>query len=449
VRAEAALAAPAIDRAQLEAWDDAHLWHPFTPHSVYRQEEPLLIAAGDGHYLVDVDGRRYLDGVASLWCNAFGHRHPRIDAAVVAQLGQVAHATLLGHASVPAVRLARRLVELAPPGLSRVFFSDDGSTAVEVALKMALQHWQQRDGGREKHRRRFLALTDGYHGDTVGAVALGGIELFHARFAPLLFEVVRVPAGDLAALERAVERHGEELAAVVVEPGFQGAAGIVTYADGYLQRLAELTRNAGALLLFDEVATGMGRSGHVFASEAVGIVPDLLCVAKGLTGGYLPLAATLTTEAVFGAFLGPPEEGRTFFHGHTYTGNALGAAAALATLELLSEPGTLAAVRARAARLAVEVERLRRLPAVGAVRSWGLAAGIDLVAERAGNRPYPPGERRGMRVCRAARDRGVFLRPLGDTIVLMPPLSIGEDELVLLVEAVAHGISAACGDARR
>jgi adenosylmethionine-8-amino-7-oxononanoate aminotransferase len=452
------------ERARLEAWDDAHLWHPFTPHSVYRREEPLLIAAAEGHYLIDVDGRRYLDGVASLWCNAFGHRHPHIDDAVAAQLGRVAHATLLGHATVPAVLLARRLAELAPARLTRVFFSDDGSTAVEVALKIALQHWQQRDGGAQARRRRFLAFTSAYHGDTVGAVSVGGIELFHARFGALLFDVVRAPApycyrcplglapdtcgtACLAELERLLAEHGEDLAAVVVEPGFQGAAGIVTYPGEFLRRVAELTRAAGALLICDEVAAGMGRGGELFASAALGLEPDLLCVAKALTGGYLPLAATLATEEVFAAFLGPPEEGRTFFHGHTYTGNALGAAAALATLELFAEPATLPAVRARAAQLAEAVERLRALPAVGDVRCWGLAAGIELVAERAGKRAYPPGERRGTRVCLAARERGVFLRPLGDVVVLMPPLSIEERELELLVDAVAYGIATACGDA--
>jgi adenosylmethionine---8-amino-7-oxononanoate aminotransferase len=421
-------------RPELEALDDAHLWHPFTPHSVYREEEPLLIEGGEGNYLIDVDGRRYLDGVASLWCNVFGHRKREIDDAIRDQLDRIAHATLLGHSSVPAVLLAKKLAEIAPPGLTKIFFSDDGSTAAEVAIKMALQFWQQ-SGARE--RRRFLALANGYSGDTVGAVSIGGIDLFHARFGPLLFDVVRAPAPNaaaaLAGFEQQFARHERELAAVMIEPGFQGAGGIVTYPQGYLQRVAELCARAGVLLIFDEVAVGMGRSGRMFAAEREGITPDLLCIAKGLTGGYLPLAATLATQRIFDAFLGPPAEGRTFFHGHTYTGNALGCAAALATLELFEKERTLEGLAPKIARLEQELLQLHGLPGVQAIRQYGLAAGIDLG-------PYAPGERRGYRVCRRARDHGVFLRPLGDTLVIMPPLSITEDELSLIVRAIAAGI---------
>jgi adenosylmethionine-8-amino-7-oxononanoate aminotransferase len=333
-----------------------------------------------------------------------------------------------------------------------------------VAIKIALQYWLQRGDAASTRRRRFLALTDAYHGDTVGAVSTGGIELFHSRFRPLLFEVMRVPApycyrcplglersscGErcIDEVERVIAAHGDELAAVVIEPGFQGAAGIIPYPPGYLQRLAAATRAAGALLICDEVAAGLGRTGALFASEAAGIAPDLLCIAKALTGGYLPLAATLASEEIFRGFLGPPAEGRTFFHGHTYTGNALGAAAALATLELLTAPGAVARISRLGERLGRELERLRALPAVGDVRHCGLAAGVELVADRGTRRSYPASERRGMRVCRAARERGVFLRPLGDTIVLMPPFSISEEEIVLLVDAVAHGIEQVCGDA--
>jgi adenosylmethionine-8-amino-7-oxononanoate aminotransferase len=444
----------------LEAWDDAHLWHPFTPHSVYREEDPLLVAAGEGHYLIDTRGRRYLDGVASLWCNLFGHRRPEIDEAIRDQLGRIAHSTLLGHSAVPAVRLARRLAALAPPGLSRVFFSDDGATAVEVALKLALQFWQQHDGGRQR-RRLFVALGDAYHGDTVGAVSLGGIGLFHERYRPLLFETLRSPApycyrcplaldratcglACLEALERMVRAHGEEVAAIVLEGGVLGAAGMVVMPEGFLRRARAVADEVGALLIIDEVATGFGRGGTLFASEREGIAPDLLCLAKGLTGGYLPMAATLATERIFEAFLGPPAEGRTFFHGHTYTGNALAAAAALATLDIFERERIVEGLPDRIARLSAELERLRPLAAVGDIRQFGLAAGIELVADRASRTPYPAAERRGMRVCRAARDRGVFLRPLGDTIVLMPPLSITEPELTLLVDAVDHGIREIC-----
>lgn len=448
------------ERETLERWDDEHLWHPFTPQSVYREEDPLLVVAGDGHELIDVEGRRYLDGVASIWCSAFGHRRPEIDAAVRDQLERIAHATLLGNANEPAIRLAWRLADLAPDPLRRVFFSDDGSTAVEVAVKIALQYWQQREGGGDR-RHRFAAFTGAYHGDTVGSVSVGGIDLFHERFRPLLFEVERLPAPycfdcphgtreecceePVRALERLVVERGDELAALVVEPGFQGAAGIVTYPPGFVRRVGELARAAGALVIFDEVASGIGRCGTMFACEREGFVPDLLCLAKGLTGGYLPLAATLATEEVYEAFLGPPEEGRTLFHGHTYTGNPLGASAALATLSIFEEEDVLAELPDKAGWLARELDRLRGLAAVGDIRHVGLAAGVELVADPETGERYPPAERIGVRVCRAAREEGVFLRPLGDVIVLMPPLSITETEIVRLVDAAEHGIRTVCG----
>lgn len=452
-------ASPSTD--QLRAWDDAHLWHPFTPHSVYRDEEPLLIAAGEGHYLIDTEGRRYLDGVGSLWCNLFGHRRAEIDAAIRDQLERIAHSTLLGHSNVPAIRLARKLVELAPPGLTRVFFSDDGSTAVEVALKMALQFWQQQPGGVGRERRLFLTLDLAYHGDTVGSVSLGGIDLFHQRYQPLLFRTEKAPApycyrcplglersscglrciDDFEAIARGL---GGRLAAIVVESGVLGAAGMVIQPEGFLQRARAVADETGALLILDEVATGFGRSGALFACEREGVSPDLLCVAKGLTGGYLPMAATLTTERLFDAFLGPPAEGRTFFHGHTYTGNPLAAAAALATLDIFAQDDILARLQPTIARLSQELERLRKFAAVGDIRQFGLAAGIELVADRATKQPYPAAERRAMLVCRAARRRGVFLRPLGDTIVLMPPLTITARELTILIDAIADGIRECC-----
>jgi adenosylmethionine-8-amino-7-oxononanoate aminotransferase len=447
---------------ELRAFDDAHLWHPFTPHSVYRAEDPLLVESGEGNWLIDVDGNRYLDGVASLWCNAFGHRRPEIDAAIRDQLGKIAHATLLGHAHVPAVKLAKRLAGIAPEGLTRVFFSDDGSTAVEVSLKIAWQFFRQADGGREARRTKFLALGGAYHGDTVGAVSVGGIDTFHERFRGLLFPVLRAPGpycyrcplgleratcgiACLAEVEKTIAREGPELAAVVLEAGFLGAAGIIPHPEGFLRGVARATRAAGALLVLDEVAAGMGRSGAMFACGREGVAPDLLCLGKGITGGYLPLAATLATERVFAAFLGPPSEGRTFFHGHTYTGNPLAAAAALAALDLFERE--LPGLPAKAAYLGAAVRRLADLPAAGDVRHYGLAAGIELVADRGTKRSFPPGERRGMRVCLRAREKGVFLRPLGDVIVLMPPLSITPGEIDLLVAAVSHGIRTECGDA--
>ncbi len=444
--------------AALREWDLAHIWHPFTPHSVYPNEAPLMVVSGEGHYLIDAEGKRYLDGVGSLWCNLFGHRRPEIDAAIMDQLGRIAHATFLGHASAPAVALAKRLIDLAPEGLTRVFFSDDGSTAVEVALKLSLQYWQQVNGGRERQRTRFLTFSNAYHGDTVGSVSLGGIDLFHERYRPLLFDTVRAPvpgtyrsapdgADAVAALERLVEHHGAELAAIVLEPGVQGAAGMAVQPEGFVRRVRELADHAGALLILDEVAVGFGRSGRMFACEREGVAPDLLCLGKGLTGGYLPMAATLATESIFEAFLGPPAEGRTFFHGHTYTGNALAAAAAHATLDIFERQGILRTLPEKIEYLAHALDTLRDLPAVGEIRQYGLAAGIELVAERSTKTSFAAAQRRGMQVCIAARELGVFLRPLGDVIVIMPPLTLTTTELDTLVRAIRHGITAVCSDA--
>jgi len=448
-------------REQLVEWDDAFVWHPFTPHSAYRDDDPLMIVSGEGNYLVDADGTRLLDGVASLWCNLFGHRRREIDDAIAAQLGRIAHSTFLGNASAPAVTLAKRLVDVAPTGLRRVFFSDDGSTAVEVALKIAFQYWKQVDEGRSARRRKFLTLGNAYHGDTVGSVSLGGISLFHERYGALLFETIKAPSpycyrcplglerescqlACVESLERLVAENAEDLAAVVLEPGMQGAAGMVVLPDGFLRRAADAARQAGALLILDEVAVGFGRSGAMWACEREGVEPDILCLAKGLTGGYLPMAATITTEAIFRAFLGAPAEGKTFFHGHTYTGNQLAASAALATLDIFENERVVEKLAPKIERLSRELDRLRSISVVGDVRQLGLAAGIEIVEDRATKRPYPSDERKGMQICRAARRNGVFVRPLGDTIVLMPPLSIADGEIVTLVGAIELAIREVC-----
>jgi adenosylmethionine-8-amino-7-oxononanoate aminotransferase len=443
-------------RQELETWDREHLWHPFTPMQAYAAEPPLIIERAEGCFLIDLDGQAYLDGVSSLWCNVHGHRVPALDAAVRGQLDRVAHSTLLGLANVPAVRLARRLAELAPPGLTRVFYSDDGATAVEVALKMAFQYWRQCPQP-QPQKIQYLALQGAYHGDTLGDVSVGDLGRFHHLFRPLLFPTVRAPNPYCyrcpLGLERAtcriacvehlaalVEEHAESLAAVVVEPLVQGAAGMITAPEGYLRRVREVTRAHGILLIADEVAVGMGRTGTLFACSREEVSPDFLCVAKGLTGGYLPLAATLTTEEVYAAFLGRPEEGRTFYHGHTYTGNPLGAAVALANLDLLENSGVLKEVPAKSARLGEHLERMARLPAVGEVRQQGLMAGIELVRDKATKEPFPPELRTGNRVCRLARAQGVLLRPLGDVVVVMPPLAIQRDLLDRLCDVLYNSI---------
>src|ERR1700709_1292871 len=321
------------DHAQL---DHDHLWHPFTQQQGWSEEEPLLIARGEGSHLIDADGRRYIDGTASLWCNVHGHRHPVIDAAISEQLGRVPPSTLLGLPPPGAAELAGRLVEIAPPGLSRVFYSDSGSTAAEIALKMAFQFQAQR-GGEHARRTAFVKLRHAYHGDTIGSVSVGGIDLFHAAYGPLLFETHAAEPGDAEDLAHVLANHGAEVAAVIVEPLVQGAAGILVQPPGYLRAVRELCDRHGVLLICDEVATGFGRTGTMFACEQEGVAPDLMCVAKGITGGYLPLAVTFATQKIFDAFLADPSEGKTFYHGHTYTGNALACAAAIASLDLFEE----------------------------------------------------------------------------------------------------------------
>jgi adenosylmethionine---8-amino-7-oxononanoate aminotransferase len=415
--------------------DHRHLWHPFTQQRDWCAEEPVVIERAEGTDLIDRHGRRYIDGVSSLWCNVHGHRHPRIDGAVRDQLERVAHSTMLGLTHPGAAELAAQLVELAPPGLGRVFYSDSGSTATEVALKMAFQYWQQR-GGQHRRRTSFVSLSDAYHGDTIGAVSVGGIDLFHGAYGPLLFRPHRVEAGKAEQLERLLDLRHEEIAAVIVEPLVQGAAGIKVHPPGYLRRVRELCDRHGAFLICDEVATGFGRTGTMFACEQERVAPDFLCLGKGLTGGYLPLAATLTTERVYEGFLGAPREQRTFFHGHTFTGNPLACAAALASLEAFRREGTLVRLQPKIRLLGELLGEVAGMPEVAEVRGRGFMVGIDLG-------DHDPALRLGNRVVAEARQRGAIVRPLGDVIVLMPPLTISKADLRRLVETVGESIRAA------
>jgi adenosylmethionine-8-amino-7-oxononanoate aminotransferase len=420
----------------------------------WRDERAPVIVAGEGEHLVDAEGRRYIDGISSLWCNVHGHRHPTIDAAVRRQLDRVAHSTMLGLSHPGAEELARRLAAIAPgagdgrPGpLSRVFYSDSGSTAVEVALKMAFQYWQQAPD-RRPGRTRFVRLENAYHGDTVGSVSVGGIELFHSLYRPLLFDSLEVPAGDAGALDRLLAKEAGEVAAVIVEPLVQGAAGMLVQPPGYLRAVKDLCDAHDVFLICDEVATGFGRTGTMFACEQEEVVPDFLCLAKGLSGGYLPLAATLTTERVYEGFLGRPEDLRTFFHGHTYTGNPLACAAALATLDVFEEERTLA-------RLAPKIELFDQLlddlvaplDHVAEIRRCGFMCGIELAPDPRAGRGYDPALRVGHEAAVEARARGAIVRPLGDVLVLMPPLSIAPDLLEELVEITSDSIVAATGQA--
>jgi adenosylmethionine-8-amino-7-oxononanoate aminotransferase len=415
--------------------DHAHLWHPFTQQRQWCDEEPLVIERAEGTTLIASDGRRFIDGVSSLWCNVHGHRHPLIDQALRDQLDKVAHSTMLGLSHPGAAELAARLVDIAPDGLNRVFYSDSGSTATEVALKMAFQYWQQR-GGQHVRRTSFVHLRDAYHGDTLGSVSVGGIGLFHAAYRPLLFDAHSAEPGDAADLERILAAREEEIAAVIVEPLVQGAAGMLVHPPGYLRSVRELCDRFGVLLICDEVATGFGRTGTMFACEQEGVTPDFLCVAKGLTAGYLPLAATLTREEIYEGFLGSPEDFRTFFHGHTYTGNPLACAAALANLDVFESERTLLRLQPKIGILDELLSGVGEMREVAEVRNRGFMAGIDLGE-------HDPALRLGHRVSMEARDRGAIIRPLGNVVVLMPPLAIEQDELRQLVAITANSIEAA------
>ncbi len=434
--------------------DHRHLWHPFTQMQGWLEEEPLIVDRAEGVHLVDTKGNRYLDGVSSLWCNVHGHRVPEIDAAIRAQLDRVAHSTLLGLASTASIECAEELVRHVPAGLTRVFFSDAGATAVEIAIKMAFQHHQLRG---DEARREFVALTGGYHGDTIGSVSVGGIDLFHRLFKPLLFDVhhapqpycYRCPLGQrypecgtacAGEVERIFEARRGRIAALVVEPLVQGADGMITQPPGYLRRLRDLCDRHGALLVCDEVATGFGRTGTMFAVEQEGVRPDIMTVAKGITGGYLPLAATVTTEEVFRSFLGPFEAKRTFFHGHTYAGNPLACAAATASMQLMTSRQVIEGLPAKVGALARALAPLADHPHVGEIRQRGLMVGIELVRDRASKAEYDYGLRVGHQVCQAARPMGALLRPLGNVVVLMPPLAMTEAELGRLAGIAAAGI---------
>ena len=430
------------------------LWKPFTQMRAYEQDNPLIVEEALGCWLRDTDGREYLDGVSSLWVNLHGHRRPEIDEAITEQLGRVAHSTLLGPTNVPAIEAARELVRIAPSErLTRVFYSDSGSTAVEIALKMAFQYWQQCGDPDGPKRTKFVCLDDAYHGDTIGSVSVGGMELFHGIYQPLLFHTARTmgmycyrcPAGRerpdcglacLEAMEEAFAAHDGQVAALVIEPLMQGAAGIRIYPPEVLRGAAEIARRHGALVIADEVAVGLGRTGELFACELAGVEPDLLAVAKGLSGGYLPLAATLATEEIYEAFKGEHTQYRTFFHGHSYTGNPLACAAAVASLRLVQEEGFLPRVKDAAEHLANRLAPLRELPHVGDVRQLGLMAGVELVLDPATKEAFDPALLTGAAVCMAAREYGVLIRPLGNVVVLMPPLAVSDAELDLMCGAL-------------
>jgi adenosylmethionine---8-amino-7-oxononanoate aminotransferase len=438
---------------QLARWDHTYLWHPFTQMKEWEQEDPVIIERGKGSYLIDTKGRRYLDGTSSIWVNLHGHRHPALDKALRTQLEKVAHSTLLGLSNPPAIELARELVRIAPKGLTRVFYSDDGSTAVEVALKMAVQYWQQRKP-RIGPKHLFVNLTGAYHGDTVGAMSVGNIDLFHQRFRPLLFSALKVEVprartspssllANLQSIERLFKRRHKEIAGLIVEPLVQAAAGIIVAPSGYLRGIRHLCSRYNVLLIADEVATGFGRTGKMFACQHEGVTPDLMALSKGLTGGYMPLAATLATEEIYQAFLGEYRDWKTFFHGHSYTGNPLGCAVALASLDVFRREHTLKHLQPKIKTLTRLLKPLADHPHIGDIRQCGFMAGIELVKDRSTREPYPLEGRIGHRVAMEARRRGLLLRPIGNVIVLMPPLVTSLKDLNQIIQTVHHSIIAA------
>ncbi len=440
-----------------QAWvekDRQYLWHPFTQMKDWQAEEVLVIEKGEGCYLIDMEGRRYLDGVSSLWCNVHGHRVKELDRAIGKQLKKISHTTFLGLTHPTAIELAEKLIAIAPKGLTRVFCSDSGSEAVEIALKMAFQYWAQK--GRPE-KKRFARLVNAYHGDTIGSVSVGGIDLFHQIYKPLLFDTFAIPSPyryrwgaesdpekvkkeALEAVEKILREHHEEIAAFVMEPLMQGAAGMIDQPEGYISRARELTRKYNTLLIFDEVATGFGRTGKMFAADHESITPDIMAVAKGITGGYLPLAATLATEEVYGAFLGRYEEFKTFFHGHTYTANPLACAVAIANLELFKKQKTLEKLQPKVRLLKKRLEDFHKLSCVGDIRQCGAMVGIELVRDKRTRETFAPKEKVGVRVIEHARKKGAILRPLGSVIVLMPPLAMTEKELNRLLDITYESI---------
>jgi adenosylmethionine---8-amino-7-oxononanoate aminotransferase len=447
---------PSSAKNRLEQLDKQYLWHPFTQMQDWEKEPQVIIESGKGSWLVDTRRKRYLDGISSLWVTVHGHRKKEIDQAVSKQLKKIAHSTLLGLSNVPAVLLAEKLVAIAPKGLSRVFYSDNGSTAVEVALKIAFQYWQQK-GPEFQRKTGFLSLTEAYHGDTLGSVSVGGIALFHSIYRPLLFQARRIespycyrckfgltyPLCQMTCLmhaERTIQKFASVSAALVIEPLVQGAAGMLLQPPGFLKRIREICTRNNILMIADEVATGFGRTGTMFACEQEKVVPDIMAMAKGITGGYLPLAATLTTEEIYLAFLGEHRDLRTFFHGHTYTGNPLACAAAAANIDLFRREKTLQRLQPKIKFLAKGLAEMRKLVHVGEVRQKGFMVGIELVKNRLAKEPYLLDEKIGIRVVQECRKNGLIIRPLGNVIVLMPPLSMSLQELGRMLDIVHAAI---------
>ncbi|MDD5291908.1 MAG: adenosylmethionine--8-amino-7-oxononanoate transaminase [Candidatus Omnitrophica bacterium] len=440
--------------------DKKYIWHPFTQMRDWQNDEPLIIQEAKGCYLKDVKGRQFLDGVSSLWVNIHGHQKKEVDEAIKKQLSKVAHSTLLGLANVPSIKLAEGLAKITPQGLNKVFYSDNGSTSVEVALKMAFQYWQHKGKGRTT---RFVYLDNSYHGDTIGSVSVGGIDLFHKVFHPLLFNSFKADSpycyrcpkkkvypgckfACLKKLESVLKNNHKKIAALIIEPIAQCAGGMIVWPKGVLTKMRKLCSRYKVLLIADEVAVGFGRTGRMFACEHEKVIPDIICLSKGLSAGYLPLAVTMTNDEIYSAFLADYSAQKTFFHGHSYTGNPLACAAGLASLEIFRKERIISKLQPKIEFLRKGLLKFKKLTHIGDVRQKGLIVGIELVKNKKTKEPYPWQEKTGVKVCLQARKYGVILRPLGNIIVLMPPLAISKSETNELLEVVYKSIKDICGD---
>jgi len=437
---------------KLTGLDKKYLWHPFTQMADWLKSEPVIIDSAEGFFLIDTEGNRYIDGVSSLWCNVHGHRVRKIDDAIKTQIDKVSHSTLLGLAQTKSIQLAEKLVQITPPALQKIFYSDSGATAVEIALKMAYQYFQ--NNGKKK-RTKFIALESAYHGDTIGSVSVGGIKTFHSIFRPLLFETFFAPAPhpyrfngtkedctqhSLDKIEDILKTRCDQIVAVIIEPLVQGAGGIVVHPQGFLAGVRQLTKKYDVLLIADEVATGFGKTGKMFACENEQVNPDIMCLGKGITAGYLPLAATLTTQHIFDAFLGSITKHKTFYHGHTYTGNALACAAALASLELFEKNRIIESLPPKIELMKQYFARVATLPFVGDTRQCGLMGAIEIVKDKSSKESFPTEQKIGAKLCSSMRPAGVMLRPLGDCIVVMPPVAIEQVCLEKLLSIIFHSI---------
>lgn len=413
--------------------DKKYIWHPFTQMKDWLQEELLVIEDAKGVYLKDTKGRRYIDGVSSLWVNVHGHRNPTLDSAVRKQMKKVAHTTFLGLTHKSAIELSEELIKISPRGLSKVFYSDSGSEAVEIALKIAYQYWQNKG---IVSKKKFMCLDNGYHGDTIGAVSVGGIDLFHKIYKPMLFSSIKINGFNIKKIERILKKKHNDIVGFIMEPLVKAAAGILVQPSGFLKEIRRLCNKYNVLLIVDEVATGFGRTGKMFACMHENVTPDIMCLGKGITGGYLPLAATLVKEKIYKEFLAPYKDKKAFFHGHTYTANPLCCAVSIANLGLFKKEKVLEKLQSKVQFLKKQLEKFWQLEHVGDVRQCGFMAGVELVRDKKANKTYLWEEKIGIKVIKEARKRGVIIRPLGNVIVIMPPLVISQKELKQLLDVI-------------